>query len=128
MLPWSPLAAGFLTGKYARNSAAGGRASGEVEGPLRRFDNERGWRTIDALGVIAKEKGTTHSAVALAWLLGRPQVSSVIFGARSLQQLDDNLKAAEVKLSPEDGKRLDDASAFEVGYPYDFMGSVQKRW
>ncbi len=129
VLPWSPLAAGFLTGKYTRNTPmpAGTRLA-KWKDRFGRFDNERGWRTVDALGAIAKEKGTTHSAVALAWLLGRPQVSSVIFGARSLQQLDDNLKAADVKLSPEDVKRLDDASAFEVGYPYDFMGGVQKRW
>jgi len=129
VLPWSPLAAGFLTGKYTRSSPmpAGTRLT-KWKDRFGRFANERGWRTIDALGVVAKEKGTTHSAVALAWLLTRPQVSSVIFGARSLEQLDDNLKAAELKLSPEDVKRLDDASAFEVGYPYDFMGGVQKRW
>lgn len=129
VLPWSPLAAGFLTGKYTRNAPlpAGTRLA-KWKDRFGRFDNERGWRTVDALGAVAKEKGTTHSAVALAWLLTRPQVTSVIFGARSLAQLEDNLKAAEVKLSHEDLKRLDDASAFEVGYPYDFMGSVQKRW
>jgi aryl-alcohol dehydrogenase-like predicted oxidoreductase len=55
-------------------------------------------------------------------------VTSVIFGARSLEQLDDNLKAAEVKLSAEDAQKLDEASAFELGYPYQFMAGIQKRW
>ena len=63
------------------------------------FDSERGWRTLDAVNAIAKEKETTAAAVALAWLLAKPAVTSVIFGARSLEQLDDNLKAADVKLS-----------------------------
>jgi aryl-alcohol dehydrogenase-like predicted oxidoreductase len=55
-------------------------------------------------------------------------VSSVIFGARSIAQLDDNLKAADVKLGADDVKRLDDASAVELGYPYKFIANIQKRW
>jgi aryl-alcohol dehydrogenase-like predicted oxidoreductase len=66
--------------------------------------------------------------VALAWLLAKPAVTSVIFGARSIAQLDDNLKAAEVKLAAEQVQRLDDASAFEIGYPYKFIANIQKRW
>ena len=77
---------------------------------------------------MAKEKATTSSAVALAWLLAKPTVTSVIFGARSIEQLDDNLKAVDVKLSADDVKTLDDASAFPLGYPYSFMSNVQKRW
>jgi diketogulonate reductase-like aldo/keto reductase len=60
--------------------------------------------------------------------VAKPAVSSVIFGARSIEQLDDNLKTTEVKLSPEDVKRLDDASAFDLGYPYKFIANLQKRW
>jgi aryl-alcohol dehydrogenase-like predicted oxidoreductase len=129
VLPWSPLAAGFLSGKYAKNQppAAGARLEKWKE-RFADFDTDRGWRTLDAVKAIAKERQTTPSAVALAWLLAKPTVTSVIFGARSIEQLDDNLKAADVKLSAEDVLKLDHASAFELGYPYKFIASVQKRW
>lgn len=77
---------------------------------------------------IATEKDTTASAVSLAWLLAKPTVSSVIFGARSIAQLEDNLKAVDVKLTGADVQKLDDASAFDIGYPYKFIGNIQKRW
>jgi aryl-alcohol dehydrogenase-like predicted oxidoreductase len=80
------------------------------------------------VSAIAKEKETTVAAVALAWLLAKPAVTSVIFGARSIEQLDDNLKTADVKLSALDVQKLDDASAFELGYPYTFIANIQKRW
>ncbi len=129
LLPWSPLAAGFLSGKYERNQPppAGVRLE-KWKDRFAAFDDDRGWRTIDTVKAIAKERGATPSAVSLAWLISKPVVSSVIFGARSIEQLDDNLKAADVKLSPEDVKRLDDASAVKLGYPYDFMGNIQKAW
>ena len=129
ILPWSPLAAGFLSGKYARNQPPppGVRLEKWKEG-FANFDNDRGWETLDTLKAIARAKETTMSAVALAWLLAKPTVTSVIFGARSIEQLDDNLKAADVKLSAEDVKKLDDASAYDLGYPYKFMANVQKRW
>src|ERR1700723_3368139 len=129
VLPWSPLASGFLSGKYAKNQPPppGVRLEKWKE-RFADFDNERGWRTLDALHAIAKEKTTTPAAVALAWLLAKPAVTSVIFGARSIAQLDDNLKAAEVKLAAEQVQRLDDASAFEIGYPYKFIANIQKRW
>ncbi len=129
ILPWSPLAAGFLSGKYAKDQPppAGVRLEKWKE-RFADFASERGWRTLDALRVIAKEKETTVAAVALAWLLAKPTVTSVIFGARSIEQLDDNLKAADVKLSTDDVQKLDDASAFELGYPYKFLANIQKRW
>jgi aryl-alcohol dehydrogenase-like predicted oxidoreductase len=129
ILPWSPLASGFLSGKYARNQPppAGVRLEKWKE-RFADFDSERGWRTLDAVSAIAKEKETTPAAVALAWLLAKPAVTSVIFGARSLEQLDDNLKAADVKLATEQVQKLDDASAFELGYPYKFIANIQKRW
>ncbi|WP_437334937.1 aldo/keto reductase [Sorangium sp. So ce394] len=129
VLPWSPLAAGFLSGKYAKDQPP--PQGVRLEKWKQRFadyDNDRGWRTLDAVNAIAKEKQTTPAAIALAWLLAKPTVTSVIFGARSLEQLDDNLKAADMKLSAEEVQRLDDASAFEIGYPYNFIGNVQKRW
>jgi aryl-alcohol dehydrogenase-like predicted oxidoreductase len=129
VLPWSPLAAGFLSGKYAKNQPPppGVRLEKWKE-RLAEFDSDRAWRTLDAVKAIAREKSTTASAVSLAWLLAKPAVSSVIFGARSLEQLDDNLKAADVKLAPEEVQKLDDASAFELGYPYKFIANIQKRW
>ena len=66
--------------------------------------------------------------VSLAWLLAKPYVSSVIFGARSLAQLDENLAAADFRLTPEEVATLDAASAFDLGYPYTFMANIQKRW
>jgi aryl-alcohol dehydrogenase-like predicted oxidoreductase len=129
ILPWSPLASGFLSGKYERNQPPppGGRLERWKE-RFAGYDNDRGWRTIEALKSVATGKETTPSAVALAWLLAKPAVTSVIFGARSIEQLDDNLKAADVKLSAEDVQKLDEASAFDPGYPYKFIANIQKRW
>jgi hypothetical protein len=92
------------------------------------FDNDRAWRILDAVQAIAKELGATASAVSLAWLLAKPTVTSVIFGARSLAQLDENLAAADVTLTAAHVKALDDASAFDLGYPYKFIENIQKRW
>jgi len=129
ILPWSPLAGGFLSGKYRRNQPPppGVRLEKWKE-RFADFATERGFRTLDAVNAIAKEKETTASAVSLAWLLAKPTVTSVIFGARSVEQLDDNLKAADVTLSPDQVQRLDEASAIELGYPYKFIGNIQKRW
>ncbi len=131
ILPWSPLAGGFLSGKYARDTSPeqGSRmASPRFAANLARFGNERGFRTVDELKSIANELGTTPTAVALAWLLTRPAVSSVIFGARSIEQLNANLAASGLSLSQEACRRLEEASAFELGYPYDFMKRIQDRW
>jgi len=129
ILPWSPLAAGFLSGKYAKNQPPppGVRLEKWKE-RFANYDSDRGWRTLDAVNAIAKEKATTASAVSLAWLLAKPAVTSVIFGARSLEQLDDNLKAADVKLDAGDVQKLDEASKVDLGYPYDFIANIQKRW
>jgi aryl-alcohol dehydrogenase-like predicted oxidoreductase len=129
ILPWSPLAGGFLSGKYARNQPPPpGVRLEKWKDRFADFDNDRGWRALETAVTIAKEKETTPSAVALAWLLAKPAVTSVIFGARTVEQLDENLKAADLKLTAIEVQRLDDASAFDVGYPYKFIGAVQKRW
>lgn len=129
ILPWSPLAAGFLSGKFAkgRPPPPGARLEKWKEG-YTEHDNDRGWRTLGVVKTIAGEHATSPSAVALAWLLAKPGVTSVIFGARSLEQLEDNLKAADVKLSADEVQQLDDASSFDLGYPYRFIGRIQKRW
>ena len=129
ILPWSPLAAGFLSGKYSKGqSPPPGVRLEKWKERLADFGGERGWRTLDAVQMLAKEKETTPAAVSLAWLLAKPAVTSVIFGARSVAQLEDNLKAVDVKLTAEQVGSLDVASAFDLGYPYAFIANIQKRW
>lgn len=129
ILPWSPLAGGFLSGKYRKGQAppAGARLD-QWKDRWGRIDNDRHWRILAAVDRVAEETGSRPTQVALAWLLRKPTVTSVIFGARSLEQLHDNLGAATVKLSDAQVAALDEASAFELGYPYEFMGRVQSRW
>jgi aryl-alcohol dehydrogenase-like predicted oxidoreductase len=129
ILPWSPLASGFLSGKYKKDAPppAGSRLD-KMKDWLKGFDTPRNWRTLDVLGTLAGELGTSVTAVALRWLIQKPAVTSVIMGVRTPAQLDDNLKAGELKLSVDQMKRLDEASAFELGYPYDFMKRIQGRW
>ena len=129
ILPWSPLAAGFLSGKYRKDQAppAGARLE-RWKDRLTSFDKPRNWRILDAVTAVAKELDATPAQVSLAWLLTRPQVTSVIFGARSVAQLDDNLRAAALKLPSPAVERLTEASAFDLGYPYDFMSRIQPRW
>ncbi len=129
VLPWSPLARGLLTGKYKRDQRpTDGSRLTQWKDTLARDDNDRTWRIIDAVVAMAQELSTTPAAVAMSWLLAKPVVSSVIFGARTLKQLDDNLLAAELELSPAAVAKLDEAATFEVGYPYDFIRRIQGRW
>lgn len=129
ILPWSPLAGGFLTGKYRKDQPPPeGSRLGTWQDRLNRFDNERNWQILGALDEVSQELGAEHAQVALAWLLSKPVVTSVIFGARTIEQLESNLKAAELKLPQEAIARLDEASSFELGYPYAFMKNVQGRW
>lgn len=129
IIPWSPLAGGFLTGKYQKDAKPPeGSRLDKWKDRYARFDSPRNWRVMDAVNAVAKETGASAAQVSLAWLLRKPTVASVIFGARSVAQLDDNLKAAELELTDGMMKQLDDASALELGYPYDFMNNIQKRW
>jgi aryl-alcohol dehydrogenase-like predicted oxidoreductase len=129
IIPWSPLAGGFLTGKYRQDQAppAGTRLDKWTD---RRngFDTTRNWAILDAIDAVAAEVGATPAQVSLAWLLHKPAVSSVIFGARTLAQLEDNLVAGTLALPDAAMQRLDEASAWELGYPYGFLHNVQKRW
>lgn len=129
ILPWSPLAGGFLSGKMTRDQPppAGSRL-GVWKERRAAFDNDRNWKIVDELRAVAGAIEATPSQVALAWALQRPGVTSVIFGARSPEQLHDNLKSATVVLSAESVARLDAASAFPLGYPYEFMRNMQGRW
>jgi aryl-alcohol dehydrogenase-like predicted oxidoreductase len=125
LLPWSPLAGGWLTGKYSRGDRPTG-ATRLGENPERgmeawgpRDEDEYTWRVLDELAAVAGEVGATQAAVALAWVQARPAVTSVILGARSVDQLNQNLVAADLHLDPALVARLDAASTprAEV-YPY----------
>ena len=131
ILPWSPLAGGFLSGKYRKDASApeGSRfTTSRWKNNLSRNDNPRAWRILEALDAVVAETGSTHTAVSLAWLLRKSAVTSVIFGARTLDQVAGNLAAADLKLSDAQMKTLDEASSFELGYPYEFMKNIQGRW
>ncbi len=129
ILPWSPLANGFLTGKFERGKPpVGDTRLGFKNERFARYDTERNWKILDAVRGVATEIGATPAAVSLAWLLAKPQVTSVIFGARTVEQLDANLAAADLELSASHVQQLDQASAFELGYPYAFIQSTQSTW
>jgi aryl-alcohol dehydrogenase-like predicted oxidoreductase len=132
VLPWSPLAGGWLTGKYRPDEAPTG-ATRLGENPRRgveaydRRNTDRTWRVLDALRSIAEARGVPTGVIALAWLVDRPAVTSVILGARTLEQLEDNLRAAELHLTPEEARTLDEASAPLVSdYPYGEPGVEQR--
>ena len=129
ILPWSPLAAGFLSGKYDKGEPppAGARLE-KWKDRMAGFDNDRNWKILAAVRAVAAETNATPASVSLAWLLTQPQVSSCIFGARSLAQLEENVKAVSVTLTAEQVKRLDEASSFDLGYPYGFMKNLQSIW
>jgi aryl-alcohol dehydrogenase-like predicted oxidoreductase len=133
LLPWSPLASGWLTGKYRRDEppGQGTRLSDQMDQGMRIW-NERGhlertWQVIDAVRKVADGRGVSMSQVAIAWVLARPAVCSVILGARTLAQLDDNLAAGDVKLSDDETRLLDAASdPGAPDYPYGERGQTQR--
>src|SRR4051812_36047226 len=111
LLVWSPLARGFLSGKYRKGQPppAGTRLEAWKDS-WAMTATEQNWRTLDGVLAVAKRHDATAAAVALAWLLAKPEVSSVIVGARNVQQLQENLQALSLKLSPEDVRDLDEVS------------------
>ncbi|WP_347246506.1 aldo/keto reductase [Thermogutta sp.] len=125
ILPWSPLAFGLLSGKYRRGAPM--PEGTRMQGPLKNFlptDWDRVYNIVDVLDEIAKGHGVPVAAVALAWLIQKPGVTSVILGARTLDQLRENLKAAEVKLSEDEMRRLDEISARPAPYPQWMIAKV----
>ncbi|MDE8651812.1 aldo/keto reductase [Novosphingobium album (ex Liu et al. 2023)] len=114
LMVWSPLAGGFLSGKYTRESEGEGRRASFDFPPI---DKERGYDVIAIMREIAGRHGATVPQVALAWLLARPAVSSVILGAKRIDQLEDNLGAADLVLSPEELARLDGGAPLVPEYP-----------
>ena len=128
ILPWSPLSGGFLSGKFERGKPPTGDARLGQKERFARYDTERNWKVLDAVRAVAKETNSTPSAVSIAWLLAKPQVSSVIFGARTLEQLEQNLAGGELELSAQHVEVLDKASATPLPYPYSFIANTQAQW
>jgi len=116
LLVWSPLAGGLLSGKFSREqqSPADSRRS-EFDFPI--VDKERTWRILDVMAPIAKVHGCSAARISLAWLLAKPVVTSVIIGAKRPDQLADNLAAADLTLTPDEMKRLDEVSVLPPEYP-----------
>ena len=118
-LVWSPLAGGLLSGKYRRGQAgpAGSRHLTDWDEPPVHDENKL-HDTVDVLVEVAESHGVSAAQVALAWLLRRPTVSSVVIGARTDEQLADNLRAADLELSDEEVGRLEEVSRPPLIYPY----------
>lgn len=116
ILVWSPLAGGLLSGKYKRDEATARHVGGWTEPPIR--DEDRLWRIVDTVNAIGADRGVSGAQVALAWLLGRPAVSSLVIGGRSEAQFRDNIAAASLQLTEEERTRLDAVSKPPLIYPY----------
>jgi aryl-alcohol dehydrogenase-like predicted oxidoreductase len=118
LIVWSPLAGGWLSGKYTRHSApdSGRQTMGWREPPI--YEWNKLWDIVDVLNEIAQAHSVSGAQVALAWLLQRPMVASVIMGGRTTEQFEGNLKAAELKLTADDVARLDKVSEPPLIYPY----------
>ena len=116
LLVWSPLAGGLLSGKFTRgNQKPEDSRRSAFDFPI--VDKERAWKILDVISPIAKAHGSSAARVSLAWLLAKPVVTSVIIGAKRLEQLHDNLAAVELKLTEDEMKRLDEVSALPPEYP-----------
>jgi len=130
VIAWSPLAAGFLTGKLRRGDPPPtGTRLDHWKDFFKKHNHDRAFDVVDAVCDIAKEASVTPAQVALRWVLDQKGMTSVIIGARTIKQLDDNLAADELKLSEEQLKRLSKVARLEggMGYPYDFIRSVDGR-
>ncbi len=106
--PYSPLANGFLTGKYSRNEIPESARAGSV---LKRYNTDTAWNTLKAVQHIAKETGSTPSAVSLAWLLAQAVITAPIIGANSVAQLEQNLAATDITLTSAHLAQLDEVSS-----------------
>jgi aryl-alcohol dehydrogenase-like predicted oxidoreductase len=121
ILVWSPIAGGLLSGKYRKSGPGAPEGSRHLsstwkEPPI--YDEQQLYDTIEMLVGVAESRGVPPVQVALAWLLAKPAVTSVIVGARNESQLSENLKAADLRLSEEETLRLDEVSAQPLRYPY----------
>ncbi len=107
LLPYFPLASGLLTGKYKRNAMPEGTRLAAIQGLAQRYLTEENWQKVERLEAFAVERGHSLLELAFAWLLARPLVASVIAGATTPEQVEQNVKAAEWELSPADLAEID---------------------
>ena len=127
--PWGPLGGGFLSGKYRSDQRPESPDEGRLattpdqdEEAWTRRATDKNWQILEVIeGVIADRPETTHSQVALAWLIAQPGVDSIVLGVRTLEQLQDNLGAADMQLTEAQLDNLDKASLTAKGYPYRFL-------
>jgi aryl-alcohol dehydrogenase-like predicted oxidoreductase len=126
LLVWSPLAGGFLSGKFTREGGDEGARRAKFDFPP--VNKEKGFAILDVLTTVAQTHNATVPQVALAWVLANPAVTSVIIGARKIAQLEDNLKSVDLTLAADDLKALDEASKLPVEYPawMDSLGSDRR--
>jgi len=126
---WSPLARGFLSGKYHRKQPlpAGSRLAAWHD-TWKLVDRERNWDTLEQLVSLSRELSTTPARLALSWVLHQAGVTSVIIGARSVEQLEDNLGAEDLAVPPAALDKLEKVSAVEWGYPFDMITRVDGDW
>jgi aryl-alcohol dehydrogenase-like predicted oxidoreductase len=116
LLVWSPLAGGLLSGKYSRmNQKPADSRRANYDFPI--VDKERAWKILDVMAPIAKAHGCSPARLSIAWLLAKPVVTSVIIGAKRLDQLQDNLAAVELTLTQDELRQLDEVSALPPEYP-----------
>lgn len=124
VIPWSPLGGGVLSGKYSKDSEfEKGTRGGDSDNPITftyRLD-DRAWNVIDAVKTAAEATGKTAAQVALNWVVNRPGITAPIVGARTVDQLDDNLGAIGWQLDDDTNNALIWASAFRLGYPHEFI-------
>ena len=132
LLPWSPLGGGWLSGKYRRDQRPTGatRLGDDPDRGMEAYDRrgtERNWNVIDAVQKVAEDRGVSMAEVALAWVTARPAVTSTILGARTLSQLETNLRAADLHLTAAETAALDVASDPHItDYPYGELGVEQR--
>jgi aryl-alcohol dehydrogenase-like predicted oxidoreductase len=127
--PWGPLGGGFLSGKYRADQIPKDPGKGRLattpdqdEEAWDRRATDRNWKILESIEeIISDYPGATHSQIALAWLLAQPAVDSIVVGVRTMEQLEDNLGAAEIHLEKHQIESLNIASTVEKGYPYRFL-------
>ncbi len=131
VIPWSPLGGGFLSGKYRRGEEPprDSRIAGAEESMEEYWDRratERNWAVLDVVGETSEATGRSYAQISLNWLLRQPAVTAPIVGARTLEQLEDNLGATGWELDEDQVRRLSEAGALEDTYPYRFIRNAQR--
>lgn len=134
LVPWGPLGGGFLTGKYKPDQRPTDASEGRIammpdhtEESWENRNRNRNWEILKVVTEISENLGKTISQVSLAWVMSQPAVASVIMGVRTMEQLEDNLGAADVTLSAGDLEKLNLTSQPELPYPYGFLKNYGNR-